>query len=103
MGDDNVNTLTELKGNTMQMQEFSNIFSTFYYHKLINLPTRERNQSTTLLDNIYTNITDCYDTGTSGILKFLAQSDHYPIFTTRKAKAIPKSIEYIYKKGHIKI
>ena len=29
MGDYNVNTLTELKGNTMQMQEFSNIFSTF--------------------------------------------------------------------------
>ena len=52
MGDYNVNTLTELKGNTMQMQEFSNIFSTFYYYKLINLPTRERNQSTALLDSI---------------------------------------------------
>ena len=97
MGDYNVNTLTELKGNTMQMQEFSNIFFSFYYHKLINLPTGERNQSSTLLDNIYTNIPDCYDTGTSGILKFLTQSDRYPIFATRKSKALPKSIEYIKK------
>ena len=68
MGDYNVNTLNELKMGTTQMQNFSNIFSTFYYHKLINLPTRERKQSSTLLDNIYTNIPDCYDTGTSGIL-----------------------------------
>ena len=100
MGDHNVNTLTELKGNTMQMQEFSNIFSTFYYHKLIKLPTRERNQSSTLLDNIYTNIPHCYDTGTSGILKFLTQSDHYPTFTTRKSKALCKSIEYMKKRNH---
>ena len=83
--------------NNMQMQEFSNIFTTFYYHILINLPTRERNQSTTLLDNI---IPDCYDTGTSGILKFLTQSDHYSIFTTRKSKALPKSIEHIKKRIH---
>ena len=81
MGDYNVNTLIELKSSTTKMQDFSNIFSTFYYHKLINLPTRERKQSSTLLDNIYTNIPDCYDTGTSGIFTFLTQSDHYPIFT----------------------
>ena len=31
MGDYKVNTFTELKGNTMQMQVFSNIFYTFYY------------------------------------------------------------------------
>ena len=71
MGDYNVNTLNELKMSTAQMQDFSNIFSTFYYHKLINLPTRERKQSSTLPDIIYTNIPYCYDTGTSGILKFL--------------------------------
>ena len=96
MGDYNVNTLTELKGNTMQMQEFY----IFHYHKLINLPTRERNQSSTLLDNIYTNIPDCYDTGTSGILIFLTQSDHYPIFTVKKSIALPKSIEYIKNRNH---
>ena len=53
MGDYNVNTLIELKSSTTQMQDFSDIFSNFYYHKLINFPTRERNQSSTLLDNIY--------------------------------------------------
>ena len=88
MGDYNVNTLNEVKMSTTQMQDFSNIFSTFYYHHLINLPT--------LLDNIYTNIPDCYDMGKSGILKFLTQSDHYPIFTICKSKPLPKPIEYIF-------
>ena len=74
MGDYNVNTLNELKMSATQMQSFSNIFSTFYYHKLINLPRRERKQSFTLLDNIYTSIPDCYDTGTSRILKYTVRS-----------------------------
>ena len=30
-------------------------------------------------------------------LKFLTQSDHYPIFTARKSKVLPKSIEYFKK------
>ena len=84
MGDFNANTLNELKNSSTHIHDFSNIFSTYYYHKLINLPTRERKQSSTLLDNIYTNIPDCYDNGSSGILRFLTQSDHYPIFTVRK-------------------
>ena len=83
MGDYNVNTLIEQKSSTTQMQEFTNLFSTYYYHKLINLPTRERKQCSTLLDNVYTNIPDCYETGTSGVLSFLTQSDHHPIFTIR--------------------
>ena len=53
MGDYNVNTLIELKSRTTQIQELSNIVSTFYYHKLINLPTRVQKQTSTLLDNIY--------------------------------------------------
>ena len=54
----------------------------YYYHKLINIPTRDRKQPSTLIDNIiYTNISNCYDNGSSGILRFLAQSDHNPIFT----------------------
>ena len=66
MGDYNINTLIEIKSRASQMQYFSNIFAMFYYHKLINLPTRDRTQSFTLFDNI-----PDYDTGTSGILKFL--------------------------------
>ena len=79
MGDYNVNTINELKSATTHMHDFSNIFSTYYYHKLINIPTRERKQSSTLLDYIYTNIPDCYDSGMSGVLRFLTQSDHFQI------------------------
>ena len=97
MADFDVNTLNEMKSSTSQMQDFSNIFATFYYHKLINLPRRERKTSPLLYSTtyIYTNIPDCYDTGTSGSLKFLTQSDHYPIFTIRKSKTVLKPIEYI--------
>ena len=84
MGDYNVNTLTERNKTTQLTQEFSNIFSLYYYHKLISLPKREKKNSSTLIDNIYTNIPNCYNTCNSGVLKFLTQSDHYPIFTMRK-------------------
>ena len=77
MGDYNVNTINELKSVITHMQYFSNILSTYCCHKLINIAIRERKQSSTLLDNIYTYIPDCYDTGSSGVLRFLTQSDHY--------------------------
>ena len=70
MGVYNINTLNEMQESKTLNQEFSNIFSSYYYHKLINLPTRERKKSSTLLDNIYTNISDCYNTCTSGVLRF---------------------------------
>ena len=61
MGDFNANKLNELKNSSTHIHDFSNIFSTYYYYKLINLPTRERKQSSALLDNIYIyiNIPDC--------------------------------------------
>ena len=83
MGDCNVNTLEEIYECKSLIQDFTNIFSLHYYHKLINLSTRERKGSSTLLDNIYTNIPDCYNTCTSGVMRFLTQSDHYPIFTIK--------------------
>ena len=100
LGDYNVNTLNEPKNNTTPIHEFTNIFSTYYYHKLINLPTRVCKQSSTLLDNVYTNIPDCYDSGTSGILRFLSQSDHYPIFTMRTNVIPEQPIKYITKRTH---
>ena len=81
MGDYNVNTIDNMHETTSLIHDFSNVFPSHYYHKFINLPIRERKGSSTLLDNIYTNIPDCYNTCTSGVLKFLTQSDHYPIFT----------------------
>ena len=100
MGDYNVNTINELKSVSTHMQDFSNILSTYYYHKLINIATRERKQSSTLLDNIYTNIPDCYETGSSGVLRFLTQSDHYPIFTVRNNELPSEQIKYITKRIH---
>ena len=76
------------------------MFSSYYYHTLINLPTRQRNQSFSLLDNIYTNIPDCYNTCTSGVLKFLTQSDHYPIFTIRNKIEPPNPKAEITKRKH---
>ena len=39
MGDYNINTLNEMQEIEALNHEFSNIFSSHYYHKLINLPT----------------------------------------------------------------
>ena len=100
MGDYNINTLNEMIGTSTHNQHFSNILSFHYYHKCIDIPTRERKESSPLLDNIYTNIPDCYNTCNSGVLKFLTQSDHYPIFTIRKDKEFPKAISHIMKRNH---
>ena len=66
MGDFYVNILNELKSVSTHMYDFANLFSTYYYHKLINLPTRERKQSSTLLDNIYIPI---FQTATKMVLQ----------------------------------
>ena len=98
MGDYNVNTLNEMLGSATHVHNFTNILLSHYFHKLIYLPTRERNESSTLLDNIYTNIPDSYNTCTSGVLKFLTQSDHYPIFTIRTNIELPKPKTHILKR-----
>ena len=95
-----MNTLLETNSNSKLVQDFINIFSSYYYHKLINLPTREIKLSHSLLDNIYTNIPDCYNTCTSGVLKFLTQSDHYPIFTIRNKIELPKPKTHITRRNH---
>ena len=68
----------------------TNILSSHYFHKLIHLPTRERNKCSTPLNNIYNNIPDSNNSSTSSVLKFLAQSDHYPVFTIIKNNEPPK-------------
>ena len=95
-----MNTILENNNNSKSAQDFINMFSSYYYHKLINLPTRERNRTISLLDNIYTNIPECHNTCTSGVLKFLTQSDHYPIFTIRNKIEPPKPKLHITKRNH---
>ena len=43
MGYFNVNTIIETNNNSESVQDIINIFSSYYYHTLINLPTMERN------------------------------------------------------------
>ena len=98
MGDFNANRILE-NNNSKSVQYFINVFSSYYYHKLINLPTSARNRTYSLLDNIYTNIPDCYNTCTSGVLKLLTQSDHYPIFTIRNKIEQPKPKIHIKRRN----
>ena len=74
--------------------------SSYSYNKLICLPTRVIKDSSTLLDNIYSNVPNVYDSGTSGILHSMRCSDHLPIFTFR---SISKTVafEAYRKKGTV--
>ena len=72
MGDFNIETLSEIMDNPELTQDFINIFSCYYYHKLINHSTREINQSASLFDSIYTNMTYCYNICKSGVLKLFS-------------------------------
>ena len=100
MGDFNVNTILETKIYTNSVQDFIKILSSCYYHTLINLPTRERNITYPLLNNIYTNMPDCYNTCTSDVLEFITQSDHYPIFTIRNKMEPTKPQTHITRRNH---
>ena len=71
-----------------------------WVRKLINLHSRERNITYSLLDNNYTNIPDCYNTCTSGVLKCMIQSDHYPIFTIRNKMEPTKLETHITRRNH---
>ena len=77
MGDFNVNTISEFTGMTPQCQQFTNIFLAHYYRKLINLPIRVSGNSSSILDNIYTNHPLHEENGV--IMTDI--TDHYSIFT----------------------
>ena len=56
MGDFNINTMDEISCTLSQEQEFNNLFATLHYQKLINLPTRITQKTSSLLDNINTTL-----------------------------------------------
>ena len=62
-----------------QRQDFINLMASYSYNKLIGFPTRVIKASSTLIDNIYSNMPNVYDTGTSGVLNNMRCSDHLPI------------------------
>ena len=99
-GDYNVNTLHELSCHASATQDFINLFSSFGYQKLISKPTRVVKEgctikSSTLIDNIYTNINDWND-GISGVLHSddVIGNDNKIIFYIRRNSTLPKFKKY---------
>ena len=88
MGDFNINTMYEMSCTLAREQEFINLFSTLHYHKLINLPTRITQQSSSLLDNIYTTLP--YHNSSKGVL-ISDHSDHYIVFTIQHGTTSTKA------------
>ena len=60
-----INTLNELLCKFLLTQDFINLMASYSYKKLICMPTRVINGSSSLLDNIYTNLPNVYETGQS--------------------------------------
>ena len=78
MGDFNINTMDEISCTLSQEQEFNNLFATLHYQKLINLPTRITQKTSSLLDNINTTLP--HRNSSKGVL-ISDHSDHYIVFT----------------------
>ena len=90
MGDYNINLLNSDKH--IQTSEFVDIMFGFGYYPLINKPTRVKNTTATLIDNIFTNDLGKLET-MSGII-VCDISDHYPVFhilKTRVENCVPTS------------
>ena len=76
IGDFNVNLLSEEPTNSEM--DFKELFSSLFYLPLINVPTRESNDSISCIDNIFTNK---LDPTYSGSIECNI-SDHHAIFST---------------------
>ena len=65
--------------------------SLYSYKKLISVPTRVFNNSSTVIDHIYSNFPDIYNNGTSGVLGCIHTTDHMSILALeRYAKELLK-------------
>ena len=60
IGDYNINTLNETNVVSHEISEFVTLMSSYSYHKLINVPTRVIKTSSSLLDNMYSNVPSVY-------------------------------------------
>ena len=70
IGDYNINTLNETNVVSHEISEFVTLMSSYSYHKLINVPTRVIKTSSSLLDNMYSNVPSVYEPGESGFYLF---------------------------------
>ena len=83
IGDYNINTKDELQCKSTLTNDFINlhVMSLYSYKKLISVPTRVINNSSTVIENIYSNFPDIYNNGTSGVLGCIRTTDRMPIFS----------------------
>ena len=97
-GDFNVYSKYEITETDLQKQTFYHLLQSYYYHKLITVPTRvdERTQTYSLIDNIYTNIPESY-ADMSGVFKTHI-SDHYSIFSVHKSPDRITNTQYRIKR-----
>ena len=75
--------MDELKCKSTLTNEFINLMSLYSYKKLISVPIRDINNSSTVIDNIYSNFPDIYNHDNSGVLGCVRTTDHMPIFSIR--------------------
>ena len=95
-GDFNINTSHAIINPNINVNNFQNIFLSYLYIPLINKHTRvdKKRGTSTLLDNIYSNVTQITNTIHSGVIK-TDYSDHYSIFcdhTTTKHTFLERPI-----------
>ena len=93
VGDFSINVAEAMLITDSTVSEFHNMFLSYYFHPLINKPTRVNGNKASTIDNIYTNIS-YIPPSVSGIFK-TSFSDHYSIFVLLilikcKAKVITK-------------
>ena len=81
VGDFNVDTSSATTNPNINVNNFQNMFLSYFYSPLINKFTRvdEKRRTSSLLDNIYTNVTHTANDIKSGLFKTQI-SDHYSIF-----------------------
>ena len=92
-GDYNLNLLNAEKH--MQTHDFIDALFMNYFVPLINKPTRIREKSATLIDNIFTNNVD--SNSSQGIL-FTDVSDHLPVFCILDSEVNHAEPEYVTKR-----
>ena len=93
LGDFNIN-LSDSCSNIHHTQEFKNILFSNSFVPLIHKPTRINNNSATIIDNIFTNVSIEQIVAT-GILATKAYSDHFPIFAILKNISREKRVKSI--------
>lgn len=94
IGDFNINLLNT--NNHKITADFVELMFSYFYMPLINKPTRIKNDSATLIDNILCNDV-MYMESNNGIL-CTDISDHFPVFSVMKAKREQANPEYIIKR-----